>query len=78
MGRTFVSVRQGIRGTLARWERAARAFRGEDRAYAEKVIAMAGKHSTESFYGFTDPNEAAVFSVLVELARKAEERDVDP
>jgi hypothetical protein len=78
MGRTFLSVRQGIKITLARWEQAARAFRGEDRVYAEKVIEMARKHSSESFYGFTTPDEAAVFSVLVELARARDEEDVDP
>ncbi|OPY39247.1 MAG: hypothetical protein A4E35_00014 [Methanoregula sp. PtaU1.Bin051] len=78
MGRTFLSVRQGMKATLARWEQAARAFRGKDREYAEKVVKMAKAHSSESFYGFTDPDEAAVFSVLVELARAQEEEGVDP
>ncbi len=78
MGRTFTSVRQGMKVTLARWEQAARAFRGKDRVYAEMVVEMARKHGSESFYGFTDPEEAAVFSVLVGLIRELSEYDVDP
>ena len=33
---------------------------------------MAKKHSSEAFYAFDDPLEAAVFSVLVELMKELE------
>ena len=34
-------------------------------------------HSNEAFYAFDDPLEAAIFSVLIELMREQEKRDVD-
>jgi hypothetical protein len=39
---------------------------------------MARVHGSESFYGFTDPDEAAVFSAFVEMIRALEEPGVDP
>jgi len=40
---------------------------------------MVKKHSSEAFYAFDDPLEAAVFSVLVEMMREhaREERTCD-
>jgi hypothetical protein len=35
---------------------------------------MAKKHSSEAFYAFDDPLEAAIFSVLVEIVKEMEER----
>ena len=78
MGRTFGSVRQGVKETAERWERAIRAFRKEDQASARKVVEMAKKHESESLYGFDDPAEAAVFSVLVEIVKEQQKDDVDP
>jgi hypothetical protein len=89
MGRSFESVRQGVKGTTDRWARAARALRKEDRPYGEKLVTFARKHTSEAFYGCDDPLEAVVFSVLVEMIRLQEEQahtkspqerehDVDP
>jgi len=36
---------------------------------------MAKKHSSEAFYAFDDPLEAAVFSVLVEMMKKQSEKE---
>jgi hypothetical protein len=38
---------------------------------------MAKKHSSECFYAFDDPLEAAVFSALIELLKEQEQKDVD-
>jgi hypothetical protein len=67
-----------VSGRAERWGRAAKALRKEDRKYAERVIAMAKKHSSECFYACDDPLEAAVFSALIELLREQEREDVDP
>ena len=53
---------------MDRWDRARRRLRSGDRAYAGHLVASAGKHSSEAFYGCDDPLEAAIFSALVEIA----------
>ena len=66
MGRSFESVRQGVKCIADRWARSSRALKKEDQKYGEKLVEMAKKHSSESFITCDDPLEAAVFSVLVE------------
>jgi len=72
MGRSFVSIRQGVKHLAGRWARVHRALRPEDRTYAEQLAASAMKHSSEAFYGCDDPLEAAIFSALVGIARQQE------
>jgi len=73
-------VRMGVNAVAERWLRARRAMRKEDQAYAEQLAAMAKRHSSEGFYAFDDPLEAALFSVLVELLKERERGrdDADP
>ena len=75
MGRSFESVRMGIKDVSARWLKASRALKKEDQVYGQKVAEMAKKHSSEAFYALDDPLEAAVFSVLVELIKKRAEEE---
>ena len=70
-------MRMGVNTVTERWLRARRAMRKEDQAYAEQLAAMAKRHSSEGFYAFDDPLEAALFSVLVELL-KERDREQDP
>jgi len=77
-GRSFESVRMGVKGVSERWLRARRALKREDMKYADKLAEMARRHSSEAFYAFEDPLEAALFSVLVEMLKEIEGRDVDP
>ncbi|MDD1718720.1 MAG: hypothetical protein LUQ25_01550, partial [Methanoregulaceae archaeon] len=37
---------------------------------ADRIVAMAKRHSSELFYGMDDPLEAAVFSVLIEIMKE--------
>ena len=69
VGRSFISVRMGVRILTERWERAARTLPGEDRECALRVVEMAKRHASECFYAFDDPLEAALFSVLLEMAK---------
>lgn len=77
MGRSFESVRMGVKDVSARWVKASRALKKEDQVYGLMLADMAKKHSSEAFYALDDPLEAAVFSVLVELLKKLDEEDVD-
>ncbi|MHB8118127.1 MAG: hypothetical protein ACYDHX_05295 [Methanothrix sp.] len=74
MGRSFESVRMGVKDVSARWLKASRALKKEDQVYGQRVAQMAKKHSSEAFYALDEPLEAAVFSVLVELLRELERR----
>ena len=75
MGRSFGSIRMGVKDVSARWLKASKALKKEDRVYGEKLAEMAKKHSSEAFYALDDPLEAAVFSVLVELMKEMDKAD---
>jgi hypothetical protein len=77
MGRSFESVRMGAKEVSARWMKASKALKKEDQIYGQRLAEMAKKHSSEAFYAFDDPLEAALFSVLVEMMMELEKRDVD-
>jgi len=77
MGRSFESVRMGVKEVSERWSRARKAMRRGDQVYADALIEMAKRHSSEGFYAFDDPLEAAVFSALVEILKEIDKRDVD-
>jgi len=68
-GRSFVSVRQGVKSIADHWTRSARALKKEDQHYGEKLVELAKKHSSEAFVACDDPLEAAIFSVLVEMLK---------
>jgi len=77
MGRSFESVRMGVKEVSARWAKAGRALKKDDQIYASKLSDMAKKHSSEAFYAMDDPLEAAVFSVLVEMLKEMKEMEED-
>jgi hypothetical protein len=70
MGRSFESIRMGVKDVSDRWLKASKALKKKDQIYGQKVAEMAKKHSSEAFYALDDPLEAAVFSVLVELVKE--------
>jgi len=72
MGRSFESVRQGVKSIADRWARSTRALKKEDQQYGEKLVKLAKMHSSEAFIACDDPLEAAVFSVLVEMIKRQE------
>ena len=74
MGRSFESVRIGVKDVSARWLKASKALKKEDQIYGQKLAEMARKHSSEAFYALDDPLEAAVFSVMVEIMKELSER----
>jgi len=75
MGRSFQSVRMGVKEVSARWLKASRALKKEDQAYGMKLSELTKKHSSEAFYALDDPLEAALFSVLVEIVKELEREE---
>jgi hypothetical protein len=65
MGRSFESIRMGVKDVSARWLKASRALKKEDQVYGQKLAEMAKKHSSEAFYALSNLLEVAVFSMLV-------------
>jgi hypothetical protein len=77
MGRTFPSVRLGVKSTADRWARSAKALKKEDREYGERLVELAKTHSSEAFVACDDPLEAVVFSALVEILRRQDKLETD-
>ena len=80
MGRSFVSVRLGVRHMAERWARVTGKLGRDDRRHGEVLTNLAKRHSSEAFYGCDTVLEAGLFSALLEIARKSDEvdDDVDP
>ncbi len=80
MGRSFGSVRLGVRAMVERWERAVRVLDRDRKAPARTVIAFARHHASEGFFGCDSPLEAAAFSSLLEIKKCCTREDghVDP
>jgi len=73
MGRSFESVRQGVKNIADHWARSSRALKKEDQQYGERLVELAKKHSSEAFMACDDPLEAAVFSALVEIIKRQDQ-----
>lgn len=78
MGRSFTSVRMGVNAIADRWLREAGYAGKEDAPLLRTLADMAKRHSSEAFYAFDDPLEAALCSVLIELLKEQERNGVDP
>ncbi|MCQ8893465.1 MAG: hypothetical protein NQU46_02375 [Methanolinea sp.] len=64
--------REDLHETADRWLRAARALPAGDRPHAERLASMVRAHATDRMPHIRDPLEAAVFSLLIELAKDQE------
>jgi hypothetical protein len=67
MGRSFLSVRQGVNTIADRWERAAKKY-----TCGKRVAQVAKRYPGEGFVGCNDPLESAVFSIGVEMQKSEE------
>jgi hypothetical protein len=68
MGRSFLSVRQGVNHIAARWERASKKYR------CKSVARIAKTCSSEGFVGCNDPLESVLFSIGVEMQKEREKQ----
>lgn len=71
MGRSFLSIRQAVNIMAERWARTSRLLGREEKAYGKKTADLAKAHTSEAFFGCSYPLEGAVFSVMVELGKRA-------
>jgi hypothetical protein len=67
MGRSFLSVRQGVNHIADRWERAAKRYK-----CGTRVARVARRYSSEGFMGCNDPLESVLFSIGVEMQKDPE------
>jgi hypothetical protein len=67
MGRVFVSPRMEVQRIARNWQRCRVLMREQDRVAADQLGEMAKRYSSEGFYAFDDPLEAAAVSTLVAL-----------
>jgi len=67
MGRSFLSVRQGVNSIADRWERASRGKR-----YSRRMVELAKSYSSEGFMGCNDPLESVLFSAVAVMQKERE------
>ena len=77
MGRSFVSVRLGVRSVAERWARVTKKLGRDDREPGADLTGLAKNHSSEAFFGCDNPLEAMIFSALLEIHRNQAEEDND-
>ena len=76
MGRSFISIRQGINEIADRWSQSARWLKKPDQKYGDLLVHYTKSHSSEAFDACLDPLEGAVFSALVGIIKKQETLEV--
>jgi hypothetical protein len=70
MGRSFLSVRQGVNHIADRWERSAKKWKR-----GKEMAGLAKKYASESFMGCNDPLEGALFSAMVECRKRGPDHE---
>lgn len=70
MGRSFLSVRQGVNLIAGRWERSAKKWKR-----GKEMAGLAKKYASESFMGCNDPLEGALFSAMVECQKMGPDKE---
>jgi hypothetical protein len=75
MGRSFLSVRQGINIIAERWARASRTLKREDIPLGRETADLAKTHASEAFVGCDIPLEGIIFSAMVEMGKRREKGD---
>jgi hypothetical protein len=67
LGRSFVSVQQGVNSIADRWERAAEKY-----TCGKRMARVARRCPGEGFMGCNDPMESVQFSFGVEMQKERE------
>jgi hypothetical protein len=67
MGRSFQSVRHGVKDISKRWERASKHYR-----CGKRIVEISKKYSSEGFVACNDPLESVLFSSMVEMQKEME------
>ncbi|MBE8540209.1 hypothetical protein [Geoglobus acetivorans] len=75
MGRSVASVRLQLNDLIAKIERAKSLMKKEERIYADRIIDSIKKRYAVCYLAFDSAEEAALFSVAVELMRMMDNAD---
>ncbi|AGK61388.1 hypothetical protein Asulf_01399 [Archaeoglobus sulfaticallidus PM70-1] len=75
MGRSVASVRIQLNGLIAKIERAKSLMKREEVVYADRVIEAIKKRYSVCYYAFDSAEEAALFSLTIELMRLIDHAD---
>jgi hypothetical protein len=57
-----------------RWQRSSRTFSSEDQPCALRLAAMIRAHARDPLVGISDPLEAALLAVLIEILKEVEQK----
>jgi hypothetical protein len=71
MGRSFVSVRQGVNSIADRWECASKKYK-----CGKRVAQVAKRYSSEGFVGCNAPLESVLFSATMETQKELLKSDL--
>jgi hypothetical protein len=63
-------MQENMRQTEERWRRVRRALKREDQVYADRLAAMIHAHAKDRFPSISDPLEAAMLAVFIELHKQ--------
>ncbi|WP_456477577.1 hypothetical protein [Geoglobus ahangari] len=69
MGRSVASVRMQLNDLIAKIEKAKNLMKKEERIYADRIIDSIKKRYAVCYLAFDSAEEAALFSIAVELMR---------
>ena len=69
MGRSVASVRLQLNELIAKIEKAKNLMKKEERVYADKIVEAIKKRYSVCYYAFDSAEEAAFFSIAIELMR---------
>jgi hypothetical protein len=69
----YAGMKTAVREVADRWMRGSRALVAESQPYGYLLAAMLRRHENDNVAMFDDPLEAALFFVLVEIAKEKEE-----
>jgi hypothetical protein len=68
----YTGMKTAVREIADRWAHGSRALLAESQPYGYRLAAMLRRHENDSVARFDDPLEAALFFVLIELAKEQE------
>jgi hypothetical protein len=71
-------MQESMRQTEERWRRVRRALKREDQVCADRLAAMIHTHAKDPFPSISDPLEAVMLAVFIELHKQISSGDSQP
>jgi uncharacterized protein (DUF927 family) len=71
-------MQEMMQQTEERWRRVRRALKKEDQVYADRLAAMIHAHAEDRFPSISDPLEAVMLTLFIELQKQIRPVDSPP